>query len=91
MVLFEFFFRLKASESVQYFQFDSVGNMFIFEPGAGFSGNSTLVRPGDEIFTEGTSLVQSNALVNISQCMPSKQVTIDSNAQCLKMSESQTR
>ena len=78
MVLFKFFFRLKASESVQYFQFDSVGNMFIFEPGAGFSGNSTLARPGDQLFTEGRSLVQSNASVNISQCMLSKQVAGDS-------------
>ena len=36
-------------ETVQYFQFDSQGNMFIFAPGAGCTGDLLLVRPGDEL------------------------------------------
>ena len=45
------YYRLVASEDVQYFHFDKDGNMFIYKPGAGFSGNCKLVTPGEEIFT----------------------------------------
>ena len=46
-------------ESVQFFQFDYEGNMFVFEPGAGCSGPSTLVKPGDElIFNKENSQMQ---------------------------------
>ena len=39
-------------ESVQYFQFDKDGNMFVNEPGAGCSGQCVKVDPGfDEDFT----------------------------------------
>ena len=44
-----------ASESVLYFQFDKEGNMYIYEPGSGFSGNCSLVKPGDEIFGAGVT------------------------------------
>ena len=37
------------SESTQFFQFDSHGNMYIFAPGAGCTGPTKLVRPGDEM------------------------------------------
>ena len=40
-------FRMIASEDVQYFKFDSECNMFVYEPGAGFSGDCHLVSPGD--------------------------------------------
>ena len=32
-------------EDVQYFQFDKDGNMFVYAPGAGFSGQCQLVKP----------------------------------------------
>ena len=55
-----FFSSLKCSESVQYFQFDSDGNMYVFRPGSGFSGPSIKVDPGfqmeecsqDELFSQ---------------------------------------
>ena len=34
---------------MQYFQFDKDGNMFVFEPGAGFSGNCQVVKPGEDL------------------------------------------
>ena len=34
-------FRLKCTESVQCFQFDKDGNMFIFPPGSGCTGEPT--------------------------------------------------
>ena len=37
------------SGSTQFFQFDSQGNMYIFAPGAGCTGPTKLVRPGDEM------------------------------------------
>ena len=43
-------FRMSKSESVQYFQFDGQGNMFVYPAGSGFSGIPKLVRPGDELF-----------------------------------------
>ena len=42
-------FRLRSSGSVQYFQFDESGNMFVFKPGSGFSGPCVKVEPGIEI------------------------------------------
>ena len=41
--------RLRASQDVQYFQFDEFGNMFVFQPGSGFSGPSVKVQPGFEM------------------------------------------
>ena len=41
--------RLVQSENVQYFQFDKYGNMYVYEPGSGFSGESKLVAPGFEM------------------------------------------
>ena len=40
---------MACSEDVQYFQFDKDGNMLVYEPGSGFSGECHLVRPGDEL------------------------------------------
>ena len=44
-----FLLRLACSEDVQFFQFDSSGNMYIFPPGSGCTGVPTLVQPGDEM------------------------------------------
>ena len=40
---------MHASETVQYFQFDSEGNMFIFSAGSGINGVPKMVKPGDEM------------------------------------------
>ena len=34
---------------MQFFQFDKEGNMFIFAPGAGCTGPTKLVKPGDKL------------------------------------------
>ena len=47
----KFLCRMCSSEPVQYFKFDQDGNMYMYEPGAGFSGEAKLVQPGDELFT----------------------------------------
>ena len=39
---------MAKSEDVQYFQFDQSGNMYVFEPGAGFSGVCKKVSPGED-------------------------------------------
>ena len=52
-------FRLKATKPVQYFQFDKDGNIYIYAPGAGFSGNCTLVRPGNELHTAESSTFET--------------------------------
>ena len=33
----------------QFFQFDQQGNMYVFAPGAGCTGPTCLVKPGDEL------------------------------------------
>ena len=66
-----------ASESVQYFQFDQQGNMYIFEPGAGFSGNATLVHPGDD-----TIFDQSSARNFTSEQVTESQIDISSQSAC---------
>ena len=42
-------FRLVEPEDVQYFKFDEHGNMFIYEPGSGISGDCHVLSPGDEL------------------------------------------
>ena len=49
---------MAADEDVQYFQFDSDGNMFVYRPGSGFSGPSVRVEPGFDM-NEVTNLTQS--------------------------------
>ena len=40
---------MTESEATQFFQFDQEGNMYVFAPGAGCTGPTRLVRPGDEL------------------------------------------
>ena len=39
---------MTKSEDVQYFQFDQLGNMYVFQPGSGFSGIAKMVKPGHD-------------------------------------------
>ena len=48
-------------EDVQYFQFDSEGNMFIYPPGCGINGTPKLFKPGDELVFSGVNF-QSKSL-----------------------------
>ena len=41
---------------MQFFQFDSEGNMFMFAPGAGCTGVPRLVQPGEELIFSGESV-----------------------------------
>ena len=43
------FHRLACSEDVQFFQFDSSGNMYVFPLGSGCTGIPRLVLPGDDL------------------------------------------
>ena len=52
---------MAASEDVQYFQFDEFGNMFVYEPGSGFSGPSVKVEPGFEM-SEVVDMTQNLSL-----------------------------
>ena len=63
----KFLCRLAAPESVQFFQFDKDGNMYVFEPGAGCTGESKLVQPGEE-------MIFSNITENKQVLNPSLQV-----------------
>ena len=45
----ESIFRMAKAESVQYFQFDQTGNLYVYEPGAGCSGPCVKVEPGFEM------------------------------------------
>ena len=49
------FFRLANTDSIQYFQFDCHGNMYIYAPSAGCTGQAKFVAPGDDlIFSNST-------------------------------------
>ena len=43
-------------ETVQFFQFDSEGNMYMFPPGGGCTGIPKLVLPGDEMIFSGETV-----------------------------------
>ena len=64
---------------MQYFQFDEQGNMFMYEAGAGFSGQCKLVRQGDELFTDVN--VQSST-VEPSGCLIDKREGSDGMVNC---------
>ena len=56
---------MAAPESVQFFQFDKDGNMYVFPPGSGCTGEPKLVHPGDEFTFSGIedeSKVGNNAV-----------------------------
>ena len=57
-----------ASEDVQYFQFVSEGNMFVFKPGSGFSGPSIKVEPGFEM-SEVTQLTEPLSVCNVTETL----------------------
>ena len=63
-------FKLNATESVQYFQFDSDGNMYVYPPGGGFSGVPKLVISGDELFNESSQdfMIRSKNVVTEKHC-----------------------
>ena len=42
-------FSMSEPETTQFFQFDQEGNMYVFAPGAGCTGPTRLVKPGDEL------------------------------------------
>ena len=68
-MVFNVIFRLAAPEDVQYFKFDQQGNMFVYAPGAGFSGKCELVRPGDELKMHSST--NNSFKVDLSQGMHS--------------------
>ena len=56
------YFRMACPDSVQYFQFDSKGNMYIYAPGAGCTGDAKFVAPGDDlIFSNNTQWDQQSS------------------------------
>ena len=58
-------------ESVQYFQFDSDGNMYVYPAGSGFSGVPRLVHPSEELcFTNESKIsndLESQVSLDVSQ------------------------
>ena len=65
-------------ESTQFFQFDHEGNMYVFAPGAGCTGDAKLVTPGDEmIFTTTTQWQEREAPV-LSQVAVKEEVNVGS-------------
>ena len=43
-------FRISQMETIQYFQFDQTGNMFVYPASCGCTGIPKLAKPGDDIF-----------------------------------------
>ena len=62
-----FFFRISQPETVQFFQFDAEGNMYMFEAGVGCSGVPKLVRPGDELFSHNLSKKSAECVMELVQ------------------------
>ena len=60
-------------ETVQYFQFDKEGNMYVFPAGSGCSGVPKLVHPGEEFLFEDGEDVNSTQ----SSCEGISQLTCD--------------
>ena len=76
------------SEDIQYFSFDKEGNMYVYEAGAGFSGDCHLVKPGDEmIFNTKSSGIQQDNVgcgVSVTECSMPTQVISDGSGNKFK-------
>ena len=46
-------------KSVQYFQFDEEGDIFVFPPRSGISGKPCLVQPGDPLIFDEESVTEA--------------------------------
>ena len=55
------FLSIAKPESVQYFQFNANGDMYVFEPGSGFSGTPKCVELS-YCLNDGPQITGSNAL-----------------------------
>ena len=64
------FCRMAKMESVQYFQFDSSGNMYIFAPGAECTGETKLVKPGNKLIFSSSEFWDLRALINAMYANP---------------------
>ena len=53
---------MACPESTQFFQFDNQGNMYVYAPGAGCSGDAKLEAPGDELIFSNTSQWEANIM-----------------------------
>ena len=73
---------------MQYFRFDEQGNMFVYEGGAGFSGECHLVSPGDEmIFNRKSTFYnvnESGDRLNERESVDVSQVVCDGDVQDMK-------
>ena len=57
-------------ETVQYFQFDSKGNLYVYPAGSGVTGTPRLVQPGEEmVFNDETQSTYSQGLNDRSTCI----------------------
>ena len=62
------------TETVQFFQFDKDGNMYVFPAGSDCTGNLQLVHPGDELIfsnTEEDSQKVNEEVVDCNEVAPS--------------------
>lgn len=79
--------RIKFSEDVQYFQFDKEGNMYVFPPGSGFTGEAKLVKPGDELFGKDNTSSINEIGGELSQCKDLNAVKSDVCSELLAKSD----
>ena len=84
--MFKSIFRILKSQSVQYFQFDSEGNMYMYPPGCGFSGKPKLVHPGDELFLEEE--IPSSETFTVAACSQEVNCQMESTLSTLSSSRS---
>ena len=76
---------MACTETVQFFQFDAEGNMYVYPAGSGCTGTSKLVHPGDEMIFDGVgettfSTQVSSSDLCASSCQPeTSQFTSDLN------------
>ena len=78
--------RLACSEGVQYFQFDSQGNLYVFEPGVGCSGPCVKVEPGFEMKEISQISTFSNASVNMASEISEVTSSVTKNEKCSSVS-----
>ena len=86
LFIFKSIFRISKPESVQYFQFDSEGNMYMYPPGSGFSGKPKLVQPGDELFVEEQLPTSEN--FTVSACSHEVNCQVESTLSTISSSRS---
>ena len=81
------YFRMARPDSVQYFQFDSKGNMCIYTPGAGCMDDAKFMAPGDDLIFSNSTQLNQRASPLLSEVLVKEEIALASTCSAVNQPE----